>query len=537
MHADVLGPAHKRGAALAAAGPQRAGRQAAALGLACFALYASVFLIKSAMLAAQWRGERALGLELKSALAAAQTLGYLMGKAPALAIAPKLEQRELLPASLAIIWLAGALVCASTALPPTLGVIAVSLACVILSPTWYVMQRSIEGRAHTEAIMAVASLSVIGMSGVAKAMGAQLLRQGASERGMVAVCALAGVLLGSLAAVGVGMQPPPSAADVRLRGNRSRVVSLRRECALLMSRYGRGIALSTAAFVLCGTVRAFRDFFQAELLGAVGQSHSPSAFAGSELLISVLVLAVTSGFSRVRDNLTALRAITATAALGGLLIAAMSALWLGGRIGGYSWIVGTGAGTFLCYVPMGGMLYDRLLSAGGEQVTATPLTLAGDTAVLLATALLLASRSGTARESAGEAGDATAPLDAAQANAATAHFFAWLSLFGGLAIALLAGAGGLAFVAAVRVQRKQLRIRQQRSDGPSGEEEGEDGSDDRALAAAEAAGGGRVLRGGPSGELTSLTSHLRANGDHGAGGRRASETEDVDHRRTSAGWS
>ncbi|KAJ1618183.1 hypothetical protein T492DRAFT_917086 [Pavlovales sp. CCMP2436] len=323
------------------------------LALSSFAFYASLFLMRSAMFAAPWTGETAFGFEFKAALAAAQTVGYLVGKVPALALAPKLARSQLLSAMLAILWLAGGLIAASTALPPALAVVFVFLACVALSPCWYVLQRLIEGRSSTEAILSVLSLSVICGSGFAKSVGAALIARGHSDRQMVVFCAALGVGVGTAAALVVGAQPPPSASDIRLRGSRARIGSLRVECGQLLERYGVGIALSTAAYVLCGVLRALRDYFQAELLGAVGLGNSPANFVHSELLIACVVLAATACFARVPDSLRAVRWITATAALGGLLISTASAGWLAGRISGFAWIVGTGAGTFLAYVPMG----------------------------------------------------------------------------------------------------------------------------------------------------------------------------------------
>jgi hypothetical protein len=494
---------------------------AVVLALSCLIYYSSIFYVKACMFAAQWQGERVLGLDYKSALASAQTLGYLLGKVPAMAFAPKLEREQLLPSLLFVLWAAGLLVVIAMLVPPVLSVLCVFLACMCLSPCWYVLQRAIEGRAHTEAILSVASLSIIGVSGFAKACAAYLLQRGLSDRSMVAFCSIGGVAVGTVAAVVVGVQPPPSASDVRLRGTRDRVVSLRAECHLLVQRYGTGLALSTGAYVLCGMVRAFRDFFQAELLGAIGLAGQPSAFATSELIVSVVVLGATSLFSRIPDNLVAVRIITATAAIGGLLIAGASAGWLLGYVGGYAWIVGTGAGTFLVYVPIGSMLYERLLAAGSEQITATPLTLTGDTAVLLATAVMLASRFGG-----GSSGDAVVSDESrALENAATARYFAWLALGGGLAAAALVGSGGVTFIAAVRRQRRQVRLRHQKSNDSDGPMEDGAGYDDfrassssdyasgegqvlRGAATEPHAGEGPVQRGGASGDLHGLHHHL-----------------------------
>ena len=58
-------------------------------------------------------------------------------------------------------------------------------------------------------------------------------------------------------------------------------------------------------------------------------------------------------------------------------------------LGGLGWMICVGACNFLAYVPLGTMLYDRLLGAAHEHMTSALLNLLMDASVLVGTASLL----------------------------------------------------------------------------------------------------------------------------------------------------
>ena len=91
----------------------------------------------------------------------------------------------------------------------------------------------------------------------------------------------------------------------------------------------------------------------------------------------------------VEDNRRAVDVILNVACAGSICLAAITHLHVRGSLGGLEWIIGVGAGCFLAYVPLGTMLYDRLLAAAHEEMTSALLTLAMDTSVLVGTAALL----------------------------------------------------------------------------------------------------------------------------------------------------
>ena len=113
----------------------------------------------------------------------------------------------------------------------------------------------------------------------------------------------------------------------------------------------------------------------------------------SEFSVSLVVLLATAGFGLVDDNRSALDTILLVSALiaaPGIALLTMCHEYGLPVIGsGLAWIIGVGACTFLAYVPLGTMLFDRLLGAAKEEMTSSLLNLIMDASVLLGTATLL----------------------------------------------------------------------------------------------------------------------------------------------------
>ena len=179
----------------------------------------------------------------------------------------------------------------------------------------------------------------------------------------------------------------------------------------------------------------------------------------SEFSVSLVVLLATAGFGLVDDNRSALDTILLVSALiaaPGIALLTMCHEYGLPVIGsGLAWIIGVGACTFLAYVPLGTMLFDRLLGAAKEEMTSSLLNLIMDASVLLGTATLLcykdflqplpASASSTAPLLVANGSDTTTSSDSANLAAAAldedaAHmhrFFCGACKEGGLAVSVL----------------------------------------------------------------------------------------------------
>mmetsp|Transcript_21493 Transcript_21493/g.67134 ORF Transcript_21493/g.67134 Transcript_21493/m.67134 type:complete len:438 (+) Transcript_21493:33-1346(+) len=359
----------------------------AALGLA---YYSCIYLVKVPMFACGWSAAPSIGgLGFKTCLALAQVFGFAAGKVPSLLVVPKLPQQRLRCALITVIVSAGSCVTLSCMVPPALSLLLVWCASVWLAPAWSLLQRFLEGRRDTESIVAAVSFAFIGSSGLCKGAAVDLMALGLTDAEAVAACAVTGTCVGVLCAYGVAAQPPPSAADVEKRGQRREMTNYRVDCGRLRSEFGVGLLLTVAAYTLLGALRAYRDYFQLELFQAVGLGSSAGLFAQSEVAISLVVLTASAGLGLIEDHRRALDVIFVGSAASGAGLALLTRAHEAGHASGFAWILGLGALCFLAYVPLGTMLFDRLLAAAGENMTSVLLNLVMDTSVLIGTASLL----------------------------------------------------------------------------------------------------------------------------------------------------
>jgi hypothetical protein len=425
------------------------------ISASAFCLYFAVLLIKSAAFAATFKGQTAFGMPLKAALALAQTCGYLLGKPIALFIVPKIKREQLLALALYVVCGEGLTVAIGSHFGPVSTALGLFLGGLFGAPAWGMLVRFAEGRARTDAIIAVVSFCNIGMGGVAKSIGSFALSKGLSDFDMVSASALLGIALGTLSALALAAQEPPSMADIALRGERRALNSLHEQGIRLLRRHGLGILFAVCAYVLIGTLKAYRDFFQAELFDAVGVGGQPGLFAASELSIAICVLCATSALSLITNSWLALNLIVITAVAGALLVVLSSAAHALGLIGGFAWIYTVGVGAFFAYIPVGTIMYERLLAAAHEQLTSSLLSILSDASVLVGTGSLLISQVVRTGKVVGHGAHAShAPVDPDE-GARTRLYFTTITLVAGSAVAVLMVLAGVAFNNSIRRTRRR----------------------------------------------------------------------------------
>jgi len=296
---------------------------------------------------------------------------------------------------------------------------------------------------------------------------------GLTERGMVCACALFGMCGGSASAVMLSHQPPPSVTDRTLRGERRQITSITEEGWLLLRRHGTGIVFSTLAYVLVGSLRAYRDFFQTEIFDAAGLGAHPEAMAYSEVGIAVVVLGIIGSYSAILNSWRALNVVLATSIGGALLVTAATRAWSVGIVGGTTWALAVGAGIFLGYMPIGCVLYDRLLAAAGEQLTTTMLSVLSDAAVTVAVSGMLIAKEVQNAHAAEEARTHSThaassapqplaplpvlpPVTLRDDRSGVATFFASACTYGGVAVALCCIAALVAFNLSIAAALRKL---------------------------------------------------------------------------------
>jgi MFS family permease len=333
--------------------------------------YASVYFIRVPAFVASYEGDTVAGtIDLKTAMAIAQLLGFGLGKIPALKYASQLG-RERIPGALLVFGVAAVLVQlifftllgSIEVWRPFMQVTSVFVAAFITSPVYGLLVTFFEGRRSSEALLAGFELSYVISGGLAKSGGAVLLETyDISPQWMVSIAALLALPVYIVTLILLSAMPSPSPADVRHRNKRNPASSHERWA--FIHRWYPGLIAITLQFIVLSGFRSFRDFFAPEVFRELlGQGNvSPAVYSQSETIVSIATLAVTGAMYRVQDNRRAFFSMLCLMLLGagGLILFGTMFRHV---IGPLPWMITIGVGLFLGYVPPGPMLYDRLMAA------------------------------------------------------------------------------------------------------------------------------------------------------------------------------
>ena len=249
----------------------------------------------------------------------------------------------------------------------------------------------LEGRRMTEALTAGLCASFILADGLTKSVGQWLLGLGASESWMPA---LAGLLFFPPLLLFVAMLrriPPPDELDIEHRSERTTMSASDR--LALMRRYGVGLFLIVAAYLLITIARSIRADFAPEIWRGLGVKVDPSTFANSEIIVALVVLVVNSLSVLIVDNRRAFFGSIGVALFGGLLMLGALAGLSTNRIGAFPFMVLIGSGLYLPYVAVHTTVFERLIAMTKERGNLGFLMYLADSVGYLGYAVLMIAKS------------------------------------------------------------------------------------------------------------------------------------------------
>ncbi|HXP64331.1 MAG TPA: DUF5690 family protein [Steroidobacteraceae bacterium] len=362
-------------------------------GLAGFAAYFSMYAFRKPFSVALFTDVPGwhFALDYKIALVLAQVLGYALSKLIGVKVISEISPQKRAAAILGLIVLSWFALILFAIVPAPWNVFAMFLNGLPLGLIWGLVFGFMEGRRTSEVLGAILCASFIVSSGAVKSVGKLLMEDwGVSPFWMPAA---AGALFFPVLGISVwilSQLPPPNAQDEAARVRRAPMDAAAR--AHFLHRYGLGIALLVLSYVLTTAIRDFRDNFAAEIWTALGFGHAAAVFTASELPVAVLSLTVLGVIIVVRDNTKALLVIHGVV-FGGLLLLGLSTLaFQAGFLSPLAWMILSGAGLYMAYVPFNAMLFDRLIAASGTVGTAGFLIYIADASGYLGSCALLVWR-------------------------------------------------------------------------------------------------------------------------------------------------
>ena len=301
------------------------------------------------------------GLELKTVFVISQVLGYTVSKYLGAKLVSEASRQARLRFLIACIVTAELALLGFALLPPPLKVLAIFLNGLPLGMVWSLVVRYLEGRRASELLLSGLSCSFIVASGVVKDVGRALMASGVTEYWMPA---LTGALFFpgfALCAWLLNRQPDPDRRDIAAREPRTPMHQQKRR--EFVRRFAPGLAALLALYLLLTAFRDYRDNFGIELFRELGYGDTPGIFTATEVPIALVTLLLCAQVGWFRRRASGLVAVFVLMGLGLALVGGSTWGLEAGWLGGEAWMILSGLGAYLAYVPFGSFLFDRLMAA------------------------------------------------------------------------------------------------------------------------------------------------------------------------------
>jgi phosphonate degradation associated HDIG domain protein len=341
---------------------------------AAFATYFCMYAFRKPFAAARFDGDQFLGgaIALKTAFVVSQILGYTVSKYIGIKVCPEVRPGRRAAMLVFLIFAAEAALALFAILPRDLKVVAIFCSGLPLGMVWGLVVWYLEGRLTSELLLAGLACSYIVSSGAVKDVGRYLMAaHGVSEAAMPMLTGLLFLPPFLLAVWLLNHLPPPTASDQVARVKRStmdrssRVSFLRTLLA--------GLVLLFGVRLLTTTFRDFRDNYGVELFEALGYRGDSALFTRTEVPVALGVMASLALLNLIRSNRAGVAAAHFLMATGLALLAFSTVLLDLGLLNGLGWMILSGIGSYLAYVPHDSVVFDRIIAStrvGGTAVFA-----------------------------------------------------------------------------------------------------------------------------------------------------------------------
>lgn len=356
-----------------------------------FGAYTAMYAFRKPFSVGTFSGQSVLGFDLKALLVVAQIVGYTLSKFIGIKIVSEAGAPRRVALISALIGLAFAALLVFPLVPPWARIVCLFVNGLPLGMVWGLIFGFLEGRRVTEFLGLGMSVSFIFASGWTKSAGSYAIKTaGIPENWMPAVTGLAFIPLLMVCLIGLTLLPPPSPLDIADRSSRDPMSRADR------ARFLRGNFLSLTfliiPYVALTVFRDLRDTFMADVLKELGHPPDPAFFARVETWVGLGVLVALSGLWFIRDHWKALGIYHLLIGFGSLLVGFGTLAFSKNWVGPGAWMILTGLGAYLGYVPFNSILFDRFLAATRQIGTAAFLIQIADSLGYLASLSLYLQR-------------------------------------------------------------------------------------------------------------------------------------------------
>ncbi|MCU0391154.1 MAG: DUF5690 family protein [Thermoflexibacter sp.] len=329
--------------------------------LAAFSTYSCMYAYRKSFSVGIFENMDFLGIDYKSLLIIAQVLGYMSSKFLGIKIISEMKANNRMWAILSLIGFSELALVGFAFIPAPYNIACLFLNGLPLGMIWGLVFSYLEGRKTTEILGAILSLSFIIANNISKSLAQTLLQNGVSEFVMPYVV---GLIFGVPLFISVFLLnqiPPPNAEDEKLRVKRVPMDAKSRWQSFQF--FALGLSLLIINYMFLTAYRDLQSNFASNIWLALGYAQVPSIYLTTTIPIALIVLLMMSLLYLVKDNFKALLSIQAMIIFGLLMIGLSTFAFEKGLISGVTWVILTGAGTYLCYIPFNCFVFERTIAA------------------------------------------------------------------------------------------------------------------------------------------------------------------------------
>lgn len=330
--------------------------------LAAFGTYFCMYAFRKPFSVATFEGLSFFGLDYKIILIIAQAMGYALSKFLGIRVVSGLRPDQRFYYLIFLILLAELALVFFAWIPKPYNIIFMFLNGIPLGMIWGIVFSYLEGRRFTDILGVALCASFIVSSGAVKSVGLYVMNiLGVTEFWMPA--ATGGLFFFPLILFGLVLKsvPPPTKEDKALRVERIPMTAADRK--RLFSQYFFFISITVLFFTFLTAFRDFRDNFARELWDSIGYKGDISVYSTTEVIIAVAVLLILGLIFCIRNSLKALFTYHFLFLMGLTVLGGATALFQLGILSPFIWMVATGFGLYICYVPFNCLFFDRFIAA------------------------------------------------------------------------------------------------------------------------------------------------------------------------------
>lgn len=328
---------------------------------ASFGTYFCMYAFRKPFTVAVFENLAFMGVDYKILLIISQVLGYMLSKFIGIKLISELKQSHRLPYLLVMIALAEICLVGFGFVPPPYNIMFMFVNGLSLGMIWGIVFSYLEGRKFTEILGVALCASFIVSSGTVKSVGLLVLDQmKVPEIWMPAVTGAFFLVPFASFALLLEQIPKPSIRDIALRSRRNPMTKSDRKKVVRSFLFP--LLVLVFFYTALTALRDFRDNFSREIWDAMGFEGNATIYTISELPIAIFVLLLLGSMSFIKKNRKAFLYYHYLFILGVLSTGLTTVLFQMQLVSPVVWMVLTGFGLYVCYVPFNGIFFDRMIA-------------------------------------------------------------------------------------------------------------------------------------------------------------------------------